>query len=256
MATPASQTLEKALGLFAVVLADDGNNPLSVLAERAGLPFSTAHRLTATLERQGMIQKESRGRYVAGPTMLAAARTLDEGRLVARLSRPVLAGLARRLKQTVHLGQLEDGMVTYLLKESHGPAATFTQEGMQLEAYCSGIGKVLLAHLDEDRRERYLADGPFVALTPSTIVKPSALRDHLAIVKAQGWAVDDSEVFETLKCVAAPLRCSDGTVVAAVSISSPAGLADDAYEHALVTLLEAVTTIEAKLTHAAHAKPD
>jgi IclR family transcriptional regulator, acetate operon repressor len=147
-------------------------------------------------------------------------------------------------------------MVTYLLEESHGPAATFTQEGMQLEAYCSGIGKVLLAHLDEDRRERYLADGPFVALTPSTIVKPSALRDHLAIVKAQGWAVDDSEVFETLKCVAAPLRCSDGTVVAAVSISSPAGLADDAYEHALVTLLEAVTTIEAKLTHAAHAKPD
>ena len=85
--------------------------------------------------------------------------------------------------------------------------------------------------------------------TPSTIVEPSALRDHLAIVKAQGWAVDDAEVFETLKCVAAPLRRPDGTVVAAVSISSPAGLADDAYEHALVTLLEALTTIEAKLTH-------
>lgn len=247
MTTPPSQTLEKALTLFSVILEDEGESGLRLLADRAGLPFSTAHRLAASLARHGMIQTEKRGRYVAGPAMLAAARRLDEGRLIARLSRPALSALAHRLRQTVHLGVLEEGMVTYLVKESHGTAATFTREGMQLEAYCSGIGKVLLAHLDEDRRERYLADGPFVALTANTIVEPAQLREHLRTVRDQGWGLDDAEVFETLKCMAAPLRRADGVVAAAVSVSSPAGLPDAAYEKVLAALQETVGQIEAGL---------
>lgn len=237
MATPASQTLDKALVLFKAILADDGQSPLRVLADVAGLPFSTAYRLAVTLERQGMIQKERRGRYIAGPSMMAAARQIDESRLIARLSRPALAKLARRLKQTVHLGVLEDGMVTYLVKETYGPAAIFTQEGMQLEAYCSGIGKVLLAHLDEDGRERYLSDGPFIALTSNTIIAPAQLRDHLKGVKIQGWAVDDAEVFETLKCVATPILRTDGSVVAAISVSAPAPLSTKIYREACLAAL-------------------
>ena len=86
MATPNLQSVEKALTLFSVVIADEGKNPLNTLAERAGVPFSTAHRLAATLERRGIIQRERPGRYVIGPVMLALARHLDQGRLIASSS--------------------------------------------------------------------------------------------------------------------------------------------------------------------------
>ena len=72
--------------------------------------------------------------------------------------------LAKRTGLTVHLGVFEGDMVTYLVKAA-GVTDVLTQEGMQLEAYCSGIGKVLLAFLPLDEREQYLAGGPFVRLT-------------------------------------------------------------------------------------------
>jgi IclR family acetate operon transcriptional repressor len=246
LAAPASQTLDKALTLLSVILADHGGSTLGILAKEIGLPLSTAHRLVATLERRGMIQRATRGRYLPGPALLATTRGLDEGRVIAGLSRPFLSGLAHRLRQTVHLGVLDDGMVTYLAKESHGTAALFTREGQQLEAYCSGVGKVLLAYLPDEPRERYLADGPFVALTQKTIIDPARLREHLAMVRGRGWAVDDREVSENLKCVAAPLRRPDGSVAAAISVSAPSDLPGTFYAKALAALLDMIAQLEAR----------
>lgn len=256
MAVSPPKTLEKALDLLAVVVADDGARPFADLAREAGLPFSTARRLGASLERQGYLTRERPGRYLAGPRLLALAHGVDERRRLARLARPGLKTLARRLRQTVHLGMLEDGMVTYLAKEARGSAAAFTREGMQLEAYCSGVGKVLLAHLPEPDREGYLGEGPFVALTPNTIVEPRELRSHLETVRGQGWAMDDAEVFEGLKCLAVPIHCG-GRVAAAVSVSAPAAMFDAAYETRVIAALkETARHIQARLEGRVHGDDD
>lgn len=248
MATPIPQSLNKALDLLARVIEDDGAHPLGDLARDLGLPVSTAHRFSRALEERGLLTRERPGRYLAGPALLNLAHRLDAGRILARLARPELRRLAKRTRQTVHMGVLEGGMVTYLAKEGGGHAAAFTREDMQLEAYCSGIGKVLLAHLAGEERARYLADGPFVALTSQTIVDPAALAIHLDIVRAQAWAIDDAEVFEALKCLAAPVKRPDGLVVAAVSVSAPAEDFDEPYRlRTLEALRETTAAIEARL---------
>jgi IclR family acetate operon transcriptional repressor len=183
--------------------------------------------------------------------LTAMARGIDEHRLLARVSRPVLAILSRKLRRTAHLGVLEDGMVTYLAKVAHGPAAAFTREDMQLEAYCSGIGKVLLARLSPAEREAYLGEGPFVALTQNTIVDPAELAEHLNQVRAQNYARDDAEVFEDLRCVAVPILRADGSAAAAISVSTTGPEADELREgQALAALQGAAAVIETKMSFA------
>jgi DNA-binding IclR family transcriptional regulator len=114
--------------------------------------------------------------------------------------------------------------VTYLVKipaNAARGAASFTQESGQLEAYCSGIGKVLLAHLPPGERRLYLAGSPFVALTPRTITDPRALEDALQTVRDEGFARDDGEIAEDLYCLAVPVRNRQGQVFAAISLSFP-----------------------------------
>jgi IclR family acetate operon transcriptional repressor len=165
--------------------------------------------------------------------------------VLADASRSLLQRLARKLSTTVHLAVLEGEMVTYLVKAYGGGPDLLTRELIQLEAYCSGVGKVLLAHLDEAAREAYLDTGPFVALTAATITDPAAWRAELDRVRRQGFARDDAEVKESLYCIAVPLRGPDGRVVAALSAS---GLSSPAHQPpSLPELLACAARIEARI---------
>ncbi len=145
---------------------------------------------------------------------------IDRNRVQAELARQLIRKLAKMVGHTVHLGVLEGDMTTYLVKESGVDEALFTRENMQLESYCSGIGKVLLAHLPEADQERYLANGSFVRLTRHTIVDPGQLREHLKKVRAAGYAIDDREIAPDLYCLAVPIVQPDRSVTLALSVSS------------------------------------
>lgn len=108
-------------------------------------------------------------------------------------------------------------MMTYLLKEGDHHGAVISKPNMQLEAYCSGLGKALLAHLPREELDAYIATAPFVALTPRTIISADALRAELARVRNRGFALDRAEMFDGFICIAAPIRV-DGRVVAAISL--------------------------------------
>jgi DNA-binding IclR family transcriptional regulator len=147
-------------------------------------------------------------------------QAVDLNATIADLSRPALKALALNLGATVHLGVMEDQMVTYLVKQSAGGDPLFTREGMQLEAYCSGLGKVLLAYASVEERDAYLSEGPFIPLTAATKTAPDDLRDELDQVRGQGFAVDDGEVTDGLLCLAVPVFGWGGRVRAAISVSA------------------------------------
>jgi IclR family acetate operon transcriptional repressor len=218
-----SRTVEKSLNLLVAMLSAGGRRPITDLADELAIPPATAYRLAAALHRQRMVYRTELDGYVAGPALLALTRHVDQQKLIAAVGRPVLTRLAERTGETAHLGVFEDGMVTYVCKAAVRPTTIFTREGMQLEAYCSGLGKALLAHLSSEALDQYLAEGPFVALTAETIVDPRQLRAHLDRVRDQGWAEDNGEVCENLSCLAVPVRWSDGTVAAAISVSAVSG---------------------------------
>ena len=219
MATPSSQSLGKALELLSQVAKDGGEHSISALAAKAGIPPSTAYRIAATFERSGFMTRLRRGHYLLGPALLRLADSRSFNRVMVGVGRPIVEALAKATGCTAHLGVFEDGMVTYLLKAGRAKDKLFTRQGTQLEAYCTGIGKVLLAALPESALEDYLANGPFIRLTANTLTDPRALRAALTEVRVQGYATDNAEMDTDLTCLAVPVRDSDGKVLAAFSIS-------------------------------------
>ena len=244
--TKAAQSLEKALALLRAVGHGQGNISLTALAADLDIPLSTAHRLAATLEAQGFILREKRGYYHLGALLLDLAAASDFNNILARVSQPFLHRLARSIRQTVHLGVFEGDMVTYLVKE--GGRDVFTQAGLQLEAYCTGIGKCLLAHQPPAVIEDYLGGGPFIRLTPTTITEPDDLRRELEATFKRGYAIDDAEMAENIKCVAMPLRDGAGRVRAALSVTAPTSAYNDAFSRRVLAELKAtIAQLEKRL---------
>jgi len=218
-------------------------------ATALGLPLSTAHRLFNSLEQVDLVVRERRGSYLPGPRLLALAQRLDVHFAMAQLARPVLRDVSQELRCTTHLGVLDAHfMVTYLVKDASGAASdVFSREGMQLEGYCSAVGKVLLANLPVESLDAYLTDGAFVALTPKTKTDPAEIRGELDVVRGAAYALDQEEVTEGLICAAVPVYGPVG-VCAAISASRPKwDLAVEPLDHVLARLNAAASTLSAAL---------
>ncbi|MFV3126771.1 IclR family transcriptional regulator [Niveispirillum sp. KHB5.9] len=235
--TPPILSLKRTLTMLEAVIADGGRSSVSDIARLAGMPVATAHRQVLTLVEAGYLAPSGKGRHVAGSRLLGLAHRLDEKQVIVNIAAPLLHRLAVQVRCTVQLGTLENDMVTYRLKTGRGASGLFTRVGMQLEAYCSGIGKVLLAHLGEEEREAYLAGGPFVALTERTITDPALLREELDRVRTRGYALDDGEIAADLRCMAVPVRGRDASTPAAISVSQMMSARNRLPDETLLTLL-------------------
>jgi DNA-binding IclR family transcriptional regulator len=217
--TPPIASLRRTLATLEAIILDGGHSNVSAIARSLGMPVATAHRQVTTLVAEGYLKATTGGRHIAGARLLSLLQRVDEKQLIANAAAPVLHRLAMRIGCVVQLGTFESDMVTYRIKTGHGAKALFTKVGMQLEAYCSGMGKVLLAHLPDDQLRAYLAAGPFVALTANTITDPARLGEELGHVRTTGYAIDDGEIVEGLFCIAVPVHAPDDSVPAAVSVS-------------------------------------
>ena len=218
--TPRLSSLDRSLDLLERIILDQGGRPAHEIGRQLDLKRATVYRMVKSLEAFGQLRACRRGHYVAGPWILHMLASVDPHHVHAEIARPLIRKLAKSVGHTVHLGVLEGDMTTYLVKEGRDDDALLTREDMQLESYCSGIGKVLLAHLAEADRERYLSGGPFVRLTQNTIVDPDELREHLQTVRASGYAIDDREIAPDLCCLAVPILQPDRSATLALSVSS------------------------------------
>lgn len=195
------------------------------LSRRANLPKASGHRLVQTLEEVGAIVRGANGRYRLGMLLLFLSQNVAVKDLLREVGRPMLVDLSARLNMTIHLGMLENDMVYYLSKIATPTSfVTHTRSGALLEAYCSGLGKVLLAALREEELENFILEGDLVALTPHTITDRGVLRRELDKVRRQGFAIDDCEARIDTRCVAVPVRDQNGKVIAAISATGNSNL--------------------------------
>jgi DNA-binding IclR family transcriptional regulator len=194
--------LDRGLALLQAITRDGAERPLGVIADELGLPESTARRMAMLLLQRGFLVRVAPGRFAAGPALLGLP---EPRRVVADIARQPMQRLARTVRATVHLGLIEDDMVTYIAKVHGGGPHVLTREGMQLEAYCSAIGRVLLALQPEQLIRAYLSSAPFIALTGKTETDPERIGQLLAMVRDQGHAVEQEEVMEGLYCTAVPI---------------------------------------------------
>ena len=193
------------------------------LSRRANLPEASGYRLIQTLEEVGAVVRGSKGRYRPGLLLLSLSHNVTLTELLRDASHVLMSGLARTLGLTIHLGVLEQGMVTYVAKVSYpGAFPVHTRVGAQLEPYCSGLGKVLLAALPDEEVESFILEGALIALTPYTITTAAALRAELKLVRERGYALDDREHQANMRCIAVPVLDGEGRAVAALSATDDA----------------------------------
>ncbi len=238
-----SETPARRLILLETVVADGGRSSVTALARSTRIPVASAHRHIAVLVEAGFLVPAGYGRHLPGLKLRALADMIDDRQIMSNAAAPILDQLAARTRCIVQLGIFENDMVTYLVKTGQSAGDLFTKVGMQLEAYCSGIGKVLLAHLPQQVLEAYLAGGPFIALTDHTITEPLLLKAELKQVRKQGFAVDYEEVVTGLQCLAVPVRNLRGEVVAAISASRVAQAVGDGQGRNLALLHAAASEI-------------
>lgn len=242
--------VDKSLRLLRQILEDRGRTSILQVAREAGLARSTVFRLVAALEDHGLVARVARGRYDAGYALSQAMAEVSPRGQLAAIARGPLRRLAVRCDAVAHLGIFENDMVSYLVRatgQARRARAAFTREDIQLEAYCSAIGKVLLAYLPAPVREQYLSSDSFVALTRRTITEPAKLRACLRTARSTGWACDDGEIFDELYCLAVPLAGEQ--VRAALSVSFPRGTSSQNAARArhLPAMQECAMQIAAKL---------
>jgi DNA-binding IclR family transcriptional regulator len=223
MATPKNQSVVKAFAVLKAFYHSDEWVNYAELSRRANLPKASGYRILQTLEEVGAVVRGSRGFYRPGMLLVSLSRFVAIGDLLRESCEVIGTDLARRFNLTIHVGMLEDGMVTYVAKFSTPTAfPVHTRVGAQLEPYCSGLGKILLAALPAEELEDILMDGRLVALTPYTITDRAALRTELRKVRQQGYAVDDRENQVEMSCLAVPICDGSGKVVAAISATDSA----------------------------------
>jgi DNA-binding IclR family transcriptional regulator len=218
-AADATRVLVRGLAILEAVITRDGEASLAAVARTVALPLPTVHRHAQILAEQGYLTRIARGRYLPGPRLRALSGRIDDLSILTRVAAVVLQPLAATVKRIVQFGTLDDSMVTYRLKLGRGGRHLFTQTDMQLEAYCSAIGKAMLAQLGPRELDAYLASGPFVPLTERTIVDPDLLRAELLTVRTQGFARDTGEVAPGLNCLAVPFLGAPDDTIAAISVS-------------------------------------
>jgi len=246
-----ARLVDRTLDILEAVRAA-GTCSLPDIAACCGLAVATVHRIVQSLGGRGYLIAYRRGVYGLGPAALALGAGLTLHEMLHRVSLDELQALGRRCRTHAHLGVFEGDMVTYLTKFRYGRGRLLTSEGTQLEAYCSGIGKVLLAQLEPAELDRYMAQGAFVALTANTITDSERLLEQLHQVRGRGWATDIGEVMPDLSCIAAPVLDRQGKGIAALSVSFRGPLiAEDVLAAVLPDLREAAARISKKLFRSA-----
>jgi DNA-binding IclR family transcriptional regulator len=194
---------------------------LSELSAAAGLPLSTTHRLVAELTTWGGLTRGTDGRYRIGLRLLEIG-SLSPGSLSLReRAMPFLEDLYSATRQNVQLAVRDDLDAVYVERISaRGAVNILTRVGSRMPLHATGVGLILLAHADADVRDRVF-DAPLERFTEMTISNTTKLREVLAAARRDGYVVSDRQIEMITQSIAAPIRDSTNTVIAALSIVVP-----------------------------------
>lgn len=216
------QSLDRAVAVLDLLGESDTPLALTDICKLMKLHKSTAHRSLMVLERSSLIERTQDNRFRLGLRLYELGnRAVEQMDLRARI-RPHFRRLAAQLGETVHLGVLQKTQVIYLEKiEPHRRVCMTSKTGSTNPAYCTSMGKAMLAYLPEDVLEQTISKIRFTRYTPKTIGSREELLKSLERVRRRGYAIDDEEIETGVRCVGAPVFDDHHYPIAAVSISGP-----------------------------------
>ena len=218
------KSLHKVLDIIEAV-AKSGSMGIRELSAVTGFPPPTIHRITSTLvERRYLKQNPVSKRLSLSIQFLELGTKVQQQFNLTAIARPHLEKLMSETRESVNLAVRDGDHVAYLdhVQSDYTMLQLFTKPGARVPLYCTGVGKMFMSQWISSEVDEYLGRTPLVPYTPHTLVDRSKLLDELDRIRQQHYSVDNEEMEEGVRCVAALVMDHRAEPVAAVSISGAA----------------------------------
>jgi DNA-binding IclR family transcriptional regulator len=218
------KSLHKVLDVIETV-AREGSIGIRELSSRTGFPPATIHRMTSTLvERRYLKQDAVSKRLSLSIRFLELGTKVQQHFNLTAIARPRLEALLAETRESVNLAVQDGDHMAYLdhIRSDHSMLQLFTKPGARVPLYCTGVGKMLMSQWPDSQVEAYLDRTALVRHTSHTLVDRSRLLHELGRIRSQGYSVDNQEMEEGVRCVAALVKDHRGKPAGVVSISGAA----------------------------------
>lgn len=248
------QSVERTLDILEALVEFGSEVGLVEISQAVSLPLATVHRLLGTLITRGYVKQNRQNRkYALGFRALQMGSDMRQRFSLRLEARPFLQRLMQRSGESANLAVLDDGEIVYIDQaQSSRILRMFTQIGNRLPAHSTGSGKVMLAFAPAEIVDGILRRYGLAARTPHTIVELPTFKRELDRIREVGYAIDDEEHEEGVRCVAVPVRDESGQVVASLSISGPVTrLSDQQVENMVAEAIDCGTKLSARLGYTA-----
>jgi len=193
------------------------------ISKKLGLPKSTTHVIVNTLVHEGILEKDiNTNNYQLGLKLFELGNRARSNLEIRKVATPYLKDLNEFFDETVHLTILDNYEVLYVeCFESTKRLRTYSVIGVRAPLHCTAVGKAIMAFLPEEEILKVIKEKRLQRFTQNTITEKDLLMKELQKIRKLGYAVDNMEHEEGVKCVGAPIRNHLGNVFASISVSGP-----------------------------------
>ncbi len=213
-----------ARGLAVVQAFSDSRKPQTIaqISQKTGIPRAAVRRCLYTLQQLGYVDAELNN-FSLRPKVLTLGYSYLSSTPLTVSSQPYLNAISRDLGESCSLAVLDDGEVLYVARSAASRVMSVAlNTGSRLPAYCTSLGRVMLAHLAPDELNVYFAKVKLKPMTDKTETNQQRLRDILLQVRQDGYAINDEELELGLRSIAVPVRGASGQVLAALNVGAQA----------------------------------
>jgi IclR family pca regulon transcriptional regulator len=213
-----------ARGLAVLKAFSDQRKSLTIaqISHRTGIPRAAVRRCLYTLKQLGYVDSESNN-FTLKPKVLTLGYSYLSSAPLTVAAQPILNQISRTLNESCSLAVLDDGEVLYVARSATSRIMSVAlNTGSRLPAYCTSLGRIMLAHMPEEELDAHLAAAKLKAFTEHTVVSVGRLKEILAQARKEGYVVVEEELEVGLRSIAVPVRGASGNVLAALNIGAQA----------------------------------
>ncbi len=241
------QSVERAADILELFLVTKPELSIKEISEHLNLSKSTVHGIIKTLEHRGYLQQNPEDlKYKPGIKLFELGNFVGKNLDIAKVAKPFIRELVDELNETVHLVSLQRDEIIYIEKvEGQSALTIYSHIGKRAPFHSTGVGKSILAHLNENEVNRILSSITLESFTKHTMTNIEEIKEQLHDIREQGYAVDDEEIELGLKCIAAPIFNHQGNVIASISCAAPKMRLD---ENKLPQVIAGITRAAAEIS--------
>ena len=218
------QSIDRALQVLELFSLEKPEWGVTEISKVLNIYKSNVHNILSTFTEKGFVKKDSKtDKYKLGIKFFELGSVVIKNMDLRRIAHPYIEKLSKEFNETVHLGVLDEGRVVSIEREeSNKGLCSHIEIGRRAPLHCTAVGKAIMAYLSEEEINLIIKEKGLEKYTENTITTKEGLENEFKKIRKQGYAVDNMEHEEGVRCVAGPIRDYTGKVIASMSISGPA----------------------------------